>query len=104
MNPVVLQLLTWALSSRALRQLIIGMLAAMVARTDNSVDDMFVDAAARALDIRIPDYDIGTVPPDNNIFLGQDELAEIKAALKPAVINNPPKPRNSTAFTKKKKR
>jgi hypothetical protein len=80
MPAILLKILLWASTSVQLREFVISVLSALAKKSDTFVDDMFVDAAAAALDIRIPDEGAKpSVPKDGNIFVADKTIDEIKA-------------------------
>ena len=76
MNPVLVKILLYIGTSETIRKLVIQLLDGLSHQSDNQIDDEFVHALARALEIRIPEH---TIPPDGNIFLGNEELQELKS-------------------------
>lgn len=78
MNPIIWNILLKMITSRSAKRLLVAVLAVLARRTDNSVDDEFVAATAGALEIRVPEFGIPDVPADNNIFLGDAELKQLK--------------------------
>jgi hypothetical protein len=79
MNPVLLSLLLKFATSKYAKRLAIAIMAILAKRTDNSVDDEFVTGIAGALEIRVPEFGVPEVPPNENIFLGDEELKQMKA-------------------------
>lgn len=86
MNPIIWNLILKLATSKYAKRIVIAILAVLARRTDNTVDDEFVAATAGALEIRVPEFGMPDVPADNNIFLGNAELTQIKDE-RPAIVD-----------------
>ena len=63
------------LSNKRVIDFIIGLLEKLADKPDNAVNEEYVNAQQRSLSLRIDDNQL---PENDNIFLGNDELRQIK--------------------------
>ena len=81
MNPILARGLTWAFTNKWVLELVINIVNIWAKDSKNQFDDQFVVGVAKALDLRLNNTTTGPAvePPDDNLFLGDDDLNALKA-------------------------